>query len=76
MASGLGTALGEITLVLFTTMAPAGSFALMIMGAFALKGGLREEERAAVDRFTCVPLVVALIEIAGAFFHHGDSLRL
>lgn len=38
MASGLGTALGEITLVLFTTMAPAGTFALMIMGAFALKG--------------------------------------
>ena len=40
MAIGLGTALGEITLVLFTTMAPAGTFALMIMGAFALKGGV------------------------------------
>lgn len=69
MASGLGTALGEITLVLFTTMAPAGTFALMIMGAFALKGGLREEERAAVDRFTCVPLVVALIGLVASATH-------
>lgn len=69
MASGLGTALGEITLVLFATMAPAGTFALMIMGAFALKGGLREEERAAVDRFTCVPLVVALIGLVASATH-------
>lgn len=72
MASGLETALGEITLVLFTTMAPAGTFALMIMGAFALKGGLREEERAAVDRFTCVPLVIALIGLVASATHLGN----
>lgn len=72
MVSGLETALNEITLVLFTTMAPAGTFALMIMGAFALKGGLREEARAALDRYTCVPLVIALVGLVASATHLGN----
>lgn len=72
MVSGLETALNEITLVLFTTMAPAGTFALMIMGAFALKGGLREEARAALDRYTCVPLVIALVGLVVSATHLGN----
>ncbi len=72
MVSGFETALNEITLVLFTTMAPAGTFALMIMGAFALRRGLREDERAAVDRYTCVPLVIALVGLIASATHLGN----
>ena len=72
MVSGLETALNEITLVLFTTMAPAGTFALMIRGAFALKGGRREEARAALDRYTCVPLVIALVGLVASATHLGN----
>ena len=32
MLSGMGTALGEITLVLFTTLAPSGVVAFILMG--------------------------------------------
>lgn len=72
MPTGIEIAFGEITLVFFTTMAPAGVFALMIMGAFALRRNLDDRTRAYVDRFTCIPLTIALVGLISSATHLGN----
>ena len=49
MSSGFETALGEITLVLFTTLAPSGAFAFMIMAGVLACGKLDGALRRRID---------------------------
>lgn len=72
MASGFETALGEITLVLFTTLAPSGVFALMIMSAALMRGGLDGALRRRLDQFLCIPLMVSMVGLVASATHLGN----
>ncbi len=56
MISGFDTALGEVTLVLFTTLAPSGAIALVLVAAVLLLPKLESTMRARISTFMCIPL--------------------
>lgn len=70
MGSGFDTALGEITLVLFTTLAPSGALAFVLMSAAALHA--QGDERARINRFLFIPLFVSLIGLVASATHLGN----
>ena len=64
------TALNEITLVLFTTIAPAGVMGYLTMGLAIVLS--RDEERAgAISRYLVVPLVLAISGLIASATHLG-----
>lgn len=64
------TALNEITLVLFTTIAPAGVMGYLAMALFIVVA--RDEERAgAISRYLVVPLVLAISGLIASATHLG-----
>lgn len=69
---GFGTALGEVTLVLFTTLAPSGVVALLLMGLPFVAGRVSEEQRLANDRFMCIPLALAMVGLIASATHLGN----
>lgn len=71
---GLSTALDEITLVLFTTLAPAGALAYGLMALpFIVRGGAMEAAaRMKLDRFLCIPIVVAMVGLVASATHLGN----
>lgn len=71
-AYGTATALNEITLVLFTTLAPSGVLGLILMGLPVLLGFATAQQRQAIDRFTCIPLTVALVGLVASATHLGN----
>ncbi len=69
---GAQMALDEITLVLFTTLAPAGAFALVIMGVLvAVRKGASDDLRR-IDTFMVIPLVVAMVGLIASATHLGN----
>ncbi|WP_139650940.1 dimethyl sulfoxide reductase anchor subunit family protein [Raoultibacter phocaeensis] len=72
MGSGFETALGEITLVLFTTLAPSGVFAFMIMSAALARGKIDGALRRRIDQFLCIPLMVSMIGLVASATHLGN----
>lgn len=72
MVSGLNTALGEVTLVLFTTLAPSGAVALMVMMGVLLFAKLAEPARARIDMWVCLPLVVTMVGLVASATHLGN----
>lgn len=50
MASGIGVMLGEITFVLFATLAPSGVVACASMGLLIVRGGDRDRRADAAGR--------------------------
>lgn len=72
MGSGFNTAFSEITLVLFTTLAPSGACALAIMALVRLLGRLQEDAARRVDKWLCVPLVVAMVGLVASATHLGN----
>jgi anaerobic dimethyl sulfoxide reductase subunit C (anchor subunit) len=69
---GLETALNERTLVFFTTIAPSGAMACMVMALVLLIGKPSEEERARINLFLCVPLAVTMIGLVASATHLGN----
>ena len=69
---GFATALGEITLVLFTTLAPSGAIALALMGLPIVAGRASEDERRRIDKFVSVPLVVSMVGLVASATHLGN----
>ena len=71
---GMITAFDEITLVLFTTLAPAGALAYVLVALPLIAGGdrLAEEARSRLDRFLCVPVVVAMGGLVASATHLGN----
>lgn len=64
------TALTEITLVLFTTIAPAGVVGYLIMAASIMRS--RDDARAnAIGRYLVVPLVLAITGLIASATHLG-----
>ena len=72
MGTGFGNALGEITLVLFTTLAPSGVVACVIVGALLLSGKLPDVCRQRLNQFLCIPFVVALVGLVASATHLGN----
>ena len=71
-ANGAATALNEITLVLFTTLAPSGVMGLILMGFPILFGFATAQQRQAIDRLMCIPLTTALVGLVASATHLGN----
>lgn len=69
---GLQIALSEITLVLFTTLAPSGTVALAIMAVLLIAGRFDATAEARVKQFLCLPLVVAMVGLVASATHLGN----
>ena len=72
MLSGMGTALGEITLVLFTTLAPSGVVAFILMGLPLLRADLAADARRRINQFLSIPLVTAMVGLVASAIHLGN----
>lgn len=72
MISGVNTALGEITLVLFTTLAPSGVVAFMLMGIPLLTHSLESGARARINQFLSIPLVISMVGLVASATHLGN----
>lgn len=72
MISGFDTALGEITLVLFTTLAPSGVVAFICMGLPVLGRGASVALRQRLNVFLGLPLVVAMVGLVASATHLGN----
>ncbi len=68
------TALNEITLVLFTTLAPAGAVAYLLMALPIIVSGptLEPMVRRKLDQFLCIPIVVAMVGLIASATHLGN----
>lgn len=72
MPLGFSMALDEITLVLFTTLAPTGAMACVIMAAVLVFAPLGEAERTRINRALCIPLIVAMVGLIASATHLGS----
>lgn len=74
-AYGFARALEEITLVLFTTLAPSGAVAFMIMAGYVLALRRRRADEALVRRieaFLVAPVVVTMVGLIASATHLGN----
>lgn len=71
---GFATAFGEITLVLFTTLAPAGALAYGLMALPLVVWGarMRAQVRRRLDQLLCIPVVVAMVGLVASATHLGN----
>ncbi len=68
---GLSNALGEITLVLFTTLAPAATFAyLLVLIAWAKQES--DEKRRLLRKTLWIPLVLSMLGLVASATHLGN----
>lgn len=65
-------ALDEVTLVLFTTLAPSGAVALMVMAGVLLFGSHDAATRSRIDAWVCLPLVVTMVGLVASATHLGN----
>lgn len=72
MLLGLETAFGEITLVLFTTLAPSGAIACAVMASVLIFARVSAAERTRINRALCIPLVVAMVGLVASATHLGS----
>lgn len=69
---GFTLAFGEITLVLFTTLAPSGAIAYLIMGLPVLTGRVSGEAARRLNQWSCLPLVVTMVGLVASATHLGN----
>lgn len=72
MVSGWDTALGEITLVLFTTLAPSGVVAFILMGLPVLAPRTDDAARGRLNLFLGIPLVISMVGLVASATHLGN----
>ena len=70
--TGLDMALEEITLVLFTTLAPAGVAAFVLAGLPVATGRVVDAARDRLDKMAVLPLVVAMVGLVASSTHLGN----
>lgn len=72
MSSGFAAAFSEITLVLFTTLAPSGAVAYALMSLPIVKGGLADDVHRRIDKALAIPLIATLIGLVASATHLGN----
>lgn len=70
--TGLSTALSEITLVAFTTLAPGGAVAFAIIAAMLAGGCFSEAQQKSVKKYLSIPLVTAMVGLVASATHLGN----
>ena len=71
MAAGFAFALSEISLVLFTTLAPSGAVAFALMGAPLHRAALDADARERISKLLCIPLIVTMVGLVASATHLG-----
>ncbi len=69
---GFENALSEITLVLFTSLAPSGAVAIAIVAGMLAFAQADEQCRARMNVFLCVPLVITMVGLVASATHLGN----
>ncbi|MBQ9000789.1 MAG: dimethyl sulfoxide reductase anchor subunit [Eggerthellaceae bacterium] len=72
MGIGFENALGEVTLVLFTTLAPSGAIACVIVGLALLAGKPVDAYRRRLNQFLAIPVLVTLVGLVASATHLGN----
>ncbi|RDB59181.1 DMSO reductase [Paraeggerthella hongkongensis] len=72
MITGFDTAFSEITLVLFTTLAPSGVVAYLCMAVPVLARGTDAAMRQRLNVFLAAPLVVSMVGLVASATHLGN----
>lgn len=72
MELGLQTAFREITLVFFTTLAPSGALAFVLMALPLIFSWAAPDVRAKFNKFLCVPLLVSMVGLVASATHLGN----
>lgn len=72
------TALSEITLILFTTLAPAGAIAYGLMALPLILNGAEMDQRMSqrLDNFLCLPVVVTMVGLVASATHLGNPANV
>lgn len=70
MITGFDTALSEITLVLFTTLAPSGAVAYIVMVLATLR--TQGDERKRISGALLIPFLVSLVGLVASATHLGN----
>ncbi len=69
---GFENAFSEITLVLFTSLAPSGAAAIAIVAAVLAAAKPSDECRARMNVSVCVPLVITMVGLVASATHLGN----
>lgn len=69
---GFSTAASEITLVLFTTLAPSGATAFAIVALLLASGRVEAAATGRVKQFLCIPLVISMVGLIASATHLGN----
>ncbi|MCD8199347.1 MAG: dimethyl sulfoxide reductase anchor subunit [Coriobacteriaceae bacterium] len=69
---GLSTAVEELALVLFTTLAPSGAIAFIFMGVISLSRKPDDTQRTSISRALALPILFALIGLVASAAHLGN----
>ena len=72
MSTGFATAFSEITLVLFTTLAPSGAVAYALMSFPIIRERLSDDAHRRIDKALCIPLIVSLVGLVASATHLGN----
>lgn len=70
--NGFAIAFSEITLVLFTTLAPAGAVGYALMMLPILRGRVDDAQHRRLDRLSCLPLGIAMAGLIASATHLGN----
>ncbi|MDR2491919.1 MAG: dimethyl sulfoxide reductase anchor subunit [Coriobacteriales bacterium] len=76
LGQGLGFAVSEATLALFTSVAPSGTCAYLVLAALAMRHAPGSASRAAADRLMVVPLAVVLTGLVSSATHLGSPANI
>ena len=71
----MGTGFAEAPLAIFTTLAPMGAAAFIMLLMASLKGVYAEGSAQRIDKMSVVPVAVVLVGFVGAFFHLANPLN-
>lgn len=69
------TALNELPLAIFTTLAPLGAGAFVVLAAAVRSLKLDAEQLKAVDRFSLIPAGLVAVGFVASFFHLASPLH-
>ncbi len=72
LGMGFENAVSEITLVLFTSLAPSGAAAIAIVAAVLAFAHLDDDCRVKLNVFLCVPLVITMVGLVASATHLGN----